>query len=139
MSSAGSFNTEFNKLLMDVCNGINRIEEKSLKNIGRGNLSIVDFHMLLCISEGESGRRTIGDIAEKMYVTLPTVTVAVKRLEAKGYVKRTKNETDARSIYISLTDEGEKMNRLHRFFHEQMIFSLRKEFNEEELNYLTDV
>ena len=31
---------------------------------------------------------------------------------------------------------GQKMNRLHRFFHEQMVLSIRREFEDEELEYL---
>lgn len=130
---AEKYNEEFNKLLVDTFNEINRIEEKNLREIGQGDLSIVEFHVLLCISEGAAGRRTIGEIAEKMSVTHPTATVAVKRLESKGYVQRHRNETDGRSAYISLTAKGEQMNRLHRFFHEQMIFSVQAEFSEEEL------
>lgn len=130
------YNEEFNRLLVETFNEINRIEEKNLREIGQGDLSIVEFHILLCISEGAGGQRTIGEIAEELSVTHPTVTVAVKRLEKKGYVQRKRNETDGRSTYISLTEEGERMNRLHRFFHEQMVFSIQKEFSEEELSLL---
>lgn len=127
---------ELNKMLVETFNEINGIEEKQLKKIGEGKLSISEFHLLSCIAEGGGGERTVGEIAEALGVTLPTVTVAVKRLENKGFLKRGKNVNDGRSILISLTEEGAKMNRLHSFFHEQMIFAIRREFSEEEITLL---
>lgn len=130
------FKREFNKLLVDTFNEINKIEELNLKKVGNGNLTIAEFHIIECIADGQDGRRTIGDIAEALGVSVPTVTVAVKKLEGKGYLARFKNQSDGRSTFIALTDEGKRMNRLHSFFHEQMIFSISKEFDEEELELL---
>lgn len=130
------FKTEFNKLLVDTFNEINKIEELNLKKVGNGNITIAEFHILECVGDGENGRRTIGEIAEVMKVSVPTVTIAVKKLEQKGYLCRHKNEMDGRSTFIALTDEGKRMNRLHSFFHEQMIFYIGKEFDENELELL---
>ena len=77
-----------------------------------------------------------GEIAEALDVTVPTVTVCVNKLVKKGYVTKTRSEKDARVAIIELTREGRKMNRLHRFFHEQMILSVEEEFSEEELECL---
>jgi len=51
-------------------------------------------------------------------------------------VTKTRSEKDARIAIIELTAEGRKMNRLHRFFHEQMILAISHEFNDEELDSL---
>ena len=66
----------------------------------------------------------------------PTVTVCVGKLVKKGYVTKTRSEKDARVAIIELTREGRKMNRLHRFFHEQMILAVESEFTEEEMECL---
>jgi DNA-binding MarR family transcriptional regulator len=60
----------------------------------------------------------------------------VNKLVKKGYVTKTRSEKDARVAIIELTREGRKMNRLHRFFHEQMILTVEEEFSEEELECL---
>ena len=78
----------------------------------------------------------MGEIAEALGVTVPTVTVCVNKLVKKGYVTKNRSERDARIAIIELTPEGKKMNRLHRFFHEQMLLSIRGEFNDEELDCL---
>jgi DNA-binding MarR family transcriptional regulator len=69
-------------------------------------------------------------------VTVPTVTVCVNKLVRKGYVTKTRSEKDARVAIIELTSAGQKMNRLHRFFHEQMVLTIGNEFNDEELDCL---
>ena len=127
---------ELNTLFVDTFDTIIRVEEKSLKHVGGGELSIAEFHTLECIGNGEDNRRTVGEIAEVLNVTVPTVTVCVGKLVKKGYVTKMKSEKDARVTIIELTPEGKKMNRLHRFFHEQMVLSIGNEFSEEELDYL---
>ena len=51
-------------------------------------------------------------------------------------VTKTKSEKDARIAIVELTAAGRKMNRLHRFFHEQMILAVGEEFSEEEMEVL---
>ena len=78
----------------------------------------------------------MGEIAEALNVTVPTVTVCVNKLVKKGYVTKTRSEKDARVAIVELTREGRKMNRLHRYFHEQMLYAIEEEFSEEEMDYL---
>ena len=127
---------ELNTLLVDTFDAILRVEEKSLKHVGNGKLSIAEFHTLECIGRGEDCQRTVGEIAESLGVTVPTVTVCVNKLVKKGYVTKTRSEKDARIAIIELTPDGRKMNRLHRFFHEQMILAIRGEFDDEEMDCL---
>ena len=127
---------ELNTLFVETFDAVLRVEEKSLKQVGGGELSIAEFHTLECIGGGEDGRRTVGEIAEALDVTVPTVTVCVNKLVKKGYVTKTRSEKDARVAIIELTREGRKMNRLHRFFHEQMMLTVESEFTDEELDFL---
>lgn len=126
---------ELNTLLEDTFSSILRVEEKNLRSAGEGNLSISEFHTLQSVGDGEEGR-SVGEIAEDLGVTVPTVTVSVNRLVKKGYVVKSKSPQDARITLIRLTDEGRRMNRLHRFFHEQMILAIRGEFDDEEMDCL---
>ena len=127
---------ELNTLFVDTFDAIMRVEEQSLRHVGGGKLSISEFHTLECIGEGEANRRAVGEIAEALNVTVPTVTVCVNKLVKKGYVTKTRSEKDARVAIIELTREGRKMNRLHRYFHEQMLYAIGEEFSEEEMDYL---
>ena len=127
---------ELNTLFVDTFDAIMRVEERSLRHVGGGKLSISEFHTLECIGEGEDNRRAVGEIAEALNVTVPTVTVCVNKLVKKGYVTKTRSEKDARVAIIELTREGRKMNRLHRYFHEQMLLTVKDEFTDEEMEIL---
>ena len=127
---------ELNTLFVETFDTVMRVEEKSLKHVGGGDLSIAEFHTLECIGDGQDNRRTVGEIAEALDVTVPTVTVCVNKLVKKGYVTKTRSEKDARVTIVELTREGRKMNRLHRYFHEQMLYAIEEEFSDDEMEYL---
>ena len=46
------------------------------------------------------------DLVESLYLKANTLTDLLKKLEAKGYVKISKDKEDKRNIIISLTDKG---------------------------------
>ncbi|MBQ4112461.1 MAG: MarR family transcriptional regulator [Clostridia bacterium] len=127
---------ELNTLFVETFDAILQVEEKNLKRVGNGNLSISEFHTLECIGKGEDCRRAVGEIAEALGVTVPTVTVCVGKLVKKGYVTKSRSEKDARITMVELTPEGRRMNRLHRFFHEQMVLAVSHEFDDTELDCL---
>ncbi len=52
------------------------------------------------------GRMTMQDLAEHLGVTPPTVTGMVKRLVEQDLVRRVHDETDWRSVWVELTDQG---------------------------------
>lgn len=123
-----------NGLLVEAYNGINKVEENALRRTGDDVLSISEFHILECV--GKNGCCTVGDIARLLSVTLPTVTVAVNKLEKKGCVIKSKSESDGRIVNITLTKFGKCMNSAHRYFHESMVRELCREMKDEEIDAL---
>ena len=49
---------------------------------------------------------TVNDLARHMGVTAPTVSLAIDRLERKGYVARLRDSTDRRRVHVRLTSAG---------------------------------
>ena len=49
------------------------------------------------------------DLTDILFLTKSGITKAVKKLEAMGYVERTKSKTDARQHVLNLTDKGKKI------------------------------
>lgn len=49
------------------------------------------------------------DLTDILFLTKSGITKAVKKLEAMGYVERTKSKTDARQHVLNLTDKGRKI------------------------------
>ncbi len=55
----------------------------------------------------ESPGISVSGISDLMRVTSPTVTQLVNRLEADGFVQRSTDQRDKRTVRIRLTDKGE--------------------------------
>jgi DNA-binding MarR family transcriptional regulator len=54
----------------------------------------------------EEDAQTIGAIAEHLALDSSTITPLVKRLEAAGFLARTRNPQDERQVLVGLTDKG---------------------------------
>lgn len=54
--------------------------------------------------------QAVGQIAEKLALESSTLTPLLKRLEAAGFVKRTRNPANERQVVVSLTGEGRALH-----------------------------
>jgi DNA-binding MarR family transcriptional regulator len=62
-------------------------------------------YLVLNVLWREDGQ-TVGGIAEKLALESSTLTPLLKRLEAAGLVRRTRNPENERQVVVALTDEG---------------------------------
>lgn len=77
-------------------------------------------HLMLLLIKGapDGGERaTINDLSRRLHLAQTTVTELVKRAVAAGLLVREQSTTDARVMYLLLSDEGER--RLARVFGSQ--------------------
>src|ERR1700753_826099 len=58
------------------------------------------------ISLWEDDRQTVKGLSKRMFLEPSTITPMLQRLEAMGYVRRTRDDEDERSVRVSLTEEG---------------------------------
>jgi DNA-binding MarR family transcriptional regulator len=54
--------------------------------------------------------QTVSSIGEKLFLESNTLTPLLKRLEAAGYVRRTRDPADERQVRIRLTDQGRALH-----------------------------
>ncbi len=73
-------------------------------NIAASGLCLTDFAVLEAILNGGPQRASV--LAEKVMLTSGSMTAAVDRLVARGLVRRTLDEADARVRTIELTEAG---------------------------------
>lgn len=130
-----TFNRRLNDLLVDTFNSITKIEEVSIKRAGH-DLTVSEVHILEAVAEPEGAGRTIGDLAEDLFITPPSVTVAINKLVKKGYVIKERDELDGRKVYVRLTDKGKQMNRVHRYFHKKLVSNIASGLSGEEKDAL---
>jgi len=115
--------SRLNNLIVGTFNSILKVEEDMVKSISKYNLTIAEIHLIEQVGLlNEKG--TISELAAALKVSLPTITVAVNKMVAKKYLIKEKNPQDTRSIHISLTELGKKINRVHSGFHKKMISDL---------------
>ena len=108
--------------------------ESNMSSDRKLNLSINEIHLIEKISS--QGGRTIVNLAEDLKITKASVTVAVQKLERKGYVYKEKNENDLRSVYVYLTEQGKKMERVHKYFHLRMVRNMTETLTDDETTAL---
>lgn len=90
----GTFAADLNELLVEIYRNIEILEESELKK-SRLNLSISEIHLIELIAKAGGGM-TVSEIAERLKVTRPSVTVAVNKLVQKGYCEKRRREDDGR-------------------------------------------
>ena len=132
-----SFTESLNDLLVAVFHNILRVEEEYLqKGIGLG-LTIREMHMIEYIGKAAKEGRTLSEIADFLKVARPSVTVAARKLEGRGYLIKNGWAQDGRVIRVTLTREGRKVFMHHMRFHALMVRELEEGFSEDEKNVLT--
>lgn len=80
-----TFSRELNDLMMDTYRSIGILEEAMLKDLSHGALSISELHMIEAIGKDMENGRSITDLAQEQNITLPSVTICIKKLEKKGF------------------------------------------------------
>ena len=126
------FAEKLNELLVHAFQSVLKIEEQMLHRMGTPRLSISEAHLLEAVGRGGDSGRLISELAKELSVATSSVTIAVKKLEGKGMLRRAKGEKDGRTVWITLTEDGSRANRRHAHFHELMVRSIAKDMNEEE-------
>ena len=129
------FEFSLNDMLADTFNYVLKYEEEALKKSTNLPLTVTEAHILEAIGRIDQGA-TISEIASILRVSLPTVTVAIKKLESKGFIKKQNCKVDGRRTIVELTESGKKANRAHSVFHRKMVKNISREFSEEEKEVL---
>ena len=115
-----------NDLLVDMFNHILVLEKKNLQEKGL-KLSMSEVHTLENIRKSET--KTMSDVAKLSLVTQGTLTVAVNRLQEKGYITREKDADDRRIVRLTLTSKATEVLQIHDHFHKEMIDAFIKDLH----------
>ncbi len=51
----------------------------------------------------------VKELGEELYLDSGTLTPLLKKLEAKGFIKRKRSKNDERNLVVSITEKGEKL------------------------------
>ena len=83
----------------------NRVYQPLLRELG---LTYPQF-IALVLLWGEDGQ-TVGELGQQLFLQSNTLTPMLKRLEALGYIGRSRDSADERQVRISLTEAGRRLH-----------------------------
>jgi DNA-binding MarR family transcriptional regulator len=84
-------------LLMRLMSGEMRSEDRKM-----------DAGQMALLGSLQFRPHTLTELAERMNVSLPTMSSTVSTAEARGWVSRTRSDKDRRMVWIALSAEGER-------------------------------
>lgn len=94
------------------------------------NMKISDAHAIEIL--GHYGRMNMKKLAGRLGITTGTTTIAVDRLERKGFARRVRAEHDRRSYIIELTEEGTMAYEEHHRHHLNLASEIASILGEED-------
>jgi DNA-binding MarR family transcriptional regulator len=84
---------------------INRVYKPMLDELG-----VTYTQYLVLSSLWEQDGMTITAISDRLWLEPSTITPSVKRLEAAGYVERSRNKEDERLVHVFLSAKGKDLH-----------------------------
>ena len=130
------FEKNLNNLLVDTFNYILKYEELALQQILSVPVTITEAHMIEAVGRNGDDEMTVGRIASSLNIAMPTATVAIKKLEKKGFINKVHCENDGRRAIVNLTETGKKIEKAHRLFHERMVRNISRQYAVDEKEVL---
>jgi len=131
--------------LTELAEGLHRTLSKLFSILRRGDpsagkeaandLTLAQLSILVTLLDRGPIRMT--DLAAHERVRTPTTTVAIRRLEKIGLVKRSRDPSDLRAVLVDITPRGLAVHRESLSNRITALVSLLSQLNESEVDALT--
>ncbi len=116
---------EIMELFLRIVNKYNSLEKIPMKYGKKHNLYHSERHMLDKI--GDNPEMNVTEFAHTVGVTKGAISQVVKKLEDKGVVRRYKNSSSDKEVFIELTRAGRDIYQKHKEINEETIRPLYEE------------
>lgn len=97
---------DFMRLMWSVDHELQRVSKRMM-----GRLGLTAPQRLAVRVIGQQPGLTLGALAQMLHLHPGTVTGIVRRLEVAGLVTRTRGQDDTRRVHLTLTANGQRVNR----------------------------
>lgn len=122
---------KINYTLVSLINDIWELEGKAIITEEFGDLTNNDMHVIEAIGNGEGANMSA--VAQKLNITVGSLTTSINQLVKKLYVERQRSEEDRRLVLVRLTEKGQKAFRHHEEYHRQMVQAIMDRLSAEEM------
>lgn len=99
-------------------------------------LTANEIHIINAIGQD---KLTMNDLADRLDITMGTVSVSVNKLEKKKFIYRMKSFEDKRKIYVALTKKGEIAYNFSGDFNVSIIKKAAEKISKKDLKTFYDV
>src|SRR5699024_2831498 len=99
-----------------------------------GDLTLAQLSILITLLDRGPIRMT--ELAAHERVRTPTTTVAIRRLEKIGLVKRSRDPSDLRAVLVDITPEGLEVHRESLANRRAVLAAMLNRLSKDELNTL---
>ena len=118
-------------LMLQIFNMVMKTEETALKETASShNISVSEMHTLVAVGRGEP--KTMSTVAGELLINVSTLSIAINKLEKKGYVERIRTESDRRVVRIALTSKGRKALEQHEKFYFDLFEEACRDMDDQE-------
>lgn len=105
-------------------------EQSSIKEASKKPLNSYQMSSLTLLYS--TGRKKMSDFKTLYDVSLPAVTKTIDKLERLGYAKRLLDNSDRRSVWVEITDEGKRVVKIYQQSYLSKVESALENWTEEE-------
>lgn len=116
---------------------IEEIEADVIENSELTKLSRRQIYYLDIINQMKNP--TLGELALKLGLSKPSITVIVEKFVESGYIEKVKSDADRRVSHIHLGDKGKVIAKLHADIHSRIEAFLTRSLENKEVKQLTTI
>ena len=124
-----------NLMIEEIYKVFYEIEELMLKE-GIKCLTTTELHVIEAVGNDEL---TMNELSDKLGITMGTATVAVNKLNDKGFIKRERSSDDRRKVFVTLSKKGLEALKYHDLFHKTIIAKITKDLSNGELEEFSSI
>ncbi|MFO7570155.1 MAG: MarR family transcriptional regulator [Smithellaceae bacterium] len=85
------------------------------------------------------GNPNLGEIAQALKLSKPSVTAIVEKLAGKGYIQKFQSDEDRRSFHVHLSAKGKKLVQMHHDTHQKIADLFQQNLDEKDLKALVTI
>lgn len=120
--------------------GVTRVAESHLREFLRlGHATTLPRFDVMAALYRKQGGVTMSELSRMLLVSNGNATTVVDRLENDGLVRRTQSDTDRRTVFVALTQDGRVQFEILAANHEQELSRVFANVSEADLDTMTDI
>jgi MarR family transcriptional regulator, organic hydroperoxide resistance regulator len=116
-----------NARLVQLCNPV----------IAHYNLDLYSSRIIVALAEKQAMK--VGELVDLMALPQSTMSHQLKRLEQDGYVRRTRSDSDNRTVVITLTEKGRSVAEACNQLSDVVLSHVSRSLDRDEIEMLTQL